>query len=127
MTTSWKWIASGNNSNVWINNNPSARSEVPKLSDGLTNRVAGNDVIISNEGNFGLGVSNPTEKINISGNVKFSGAVMPNNFPGTVGQVLVCSGAELAASWGIAPTWINVNNYALRSFNTSGSTVIFNV
>lgn len=57
-TTSWKWIASGNNFNVWANNNPSAGPEVPKLSDGVTNRIAGNNVIISDAGNFGLGVSN---------------------------------------------------------------------
>lgn len=50
-------------------------------------------------GNVGIGIAAPTEKLDVAGNVKFSGALMPNNLPGAAGNVLVSSGA------GVAPTW----------------------
>ncbi len=50
-------------------------------------------------GNVGIGTAAPSEKLDIAGNVRFSGALMPNNLPGTSGQVLVSSGA------GVAPVW----------------------
>ncbi|MCA4894676.1 MAG: hypothetical protein ING84_06675 [Cytophagales bacterium] len=53
-------------------------------------------------GNVGIGNIAPTEKLDITGNLKFSGALMPNNLPGTVGQVLTSAGA------GIAPTWTTI-------------------
>lgn len=36
--------------------------------------------------------------MDVSGNVKFSGLIMPNNLPETVGQVMVSSGAKLVPS-----------------------------
>jgi hypothetical protein len=53
-------------------------------------------------GNFGLGNSSPTEKLDVTGNVKFSGALMPNNTAGTAGQVLTSAGAGLAPTWAAA-------------------------
>lgn len=50
-------------------------------------------------GNFGVGKIYPTEKLDIDGNVRFSGALMPNNLPGTSGQVLTSAGAGLAPTW----------------------------
>jgi hypothetical protein len=50
-------------------------------------------------GNVGIGVTTPTQKLHVSGNVRFSGALMPNNLPGTTGQVLISQGA------GVAPIW----------------------
>ena len=47
----------------------------------------------------GIGTNSPTEKLDISGNVKFSGALMPNNTAGTSGQVLTSSGLGIAPSW----------------------------
>jgi hypothetical protein len=53
------------------------------------------------EANQRLGIGNvaPTEKLDITGNLKFSGALMPNNNAGTAGYFLTSSGA------GTAPTW----------------------
>lgn len=49
--------------------------------------------------NVGIGTSVPTEKLHVLGNVRFDGALMPNNLPGNVGEALISQGA------GIAPIW----------------------
>jgi hypothetical protein len=54
---------------------------------------------ILGSGNIGINNSVPTEKLDVTGNIRFSGALMPNNAAGTSGQVLVSAGA------GAAPTW----------------------
>ena len=47
----------------------------------------------------GIGITVPTERLHVNGNVRFSNALMPNNLAGTTGQVLVSQGA------GVAPIW----------------------
>ena len=47
----------------------------------------------------GIGITIPTERLHVNGNVRFSNALMPNNLPGTSGQVLVSQGP------GVAPVW----------------------
>jgi len=42
----------------------------------------------------------PTEALDVTGNVRFSGALMPNNAAGTSGQILTSGGS------GASPTWI---------------------
>lgn len=59
--------------------------------------------IQKNTGFVAIGNTNfntPTEVLDITGNLKLSGALMPNNLPGISGQILQSSGA------GVAPTWI---------------------
>ena len=48
----------------------------------------------------------PTEALDVTGNIRFSGALMPNNSAGTSGYILSSNGS------GAAPTWINfkINN-----------------
>lgn len=50
-------------------------------------------------GNVGIGNTTPTQRLDISGNLKFSQALMPNNNAGTTGQVLVSQGANTAPVW----------------------------
>ena len=52
------------------------------------------------EGLTGIGTVAPTEKLDVVGNLKFSGALMPANLPGTAGQVLKSGGAGIAPVWG---------------------------
>lgn len=52
------------------------------------------------EGNTGIGLTAPTQRLDVAGNVKFSGALMPNNLAGAVGQVLKSGGAGVAPLWG---------------------------
>lgn len=50
-------------------------------------------------GGVGVNNTNPTEALDVNGNIRVSGALMPNNTAGTAGQVLTSAGA------GVAPTW----------------------
>ncbi|WP_343644001.1 hypothetical protein [Chryseobacterium sp.] len=70
-------------------------------------------VHITQTGNVGIGNGAPTEKLDVSGNVKFSGALMPNNVAGTAGQVLTSNGA------GNTPIW--------KEITTSGTVVGYSV
>jgi trimeric autotransporter adhesin len=51
--------------------------------------------------NVGIGATSPTERLDVVGNVKFTGALMPNNSAGSSGQILTSAGA------GFPPTWTN--------------------
>ena len=57
--------------------------------------------VVNSAGRLGLGNSAPTEVLDVTGNVKFSGALMPNNNAGTSGYLLTSAGT------GTTPTWTN--------------------
>lgn len=73
-----------------------------------------NALFWNSTGNVGLGNTGPTERLDVTGNIKFSGALMPNNLAGTAGQVLTSAGA------GAAPTWTTPSS-ATNIYNTDGS------
>lgn len=60
---------------------------------------AANRMAIDATGNVGINKIAPSEKLDVAGNVRFSGAIMPNNLPGTSGQVLTSAGAGLPPTW----------------------------
>ncbi len=49
--------------------------------------------------NVGIGTTTPSQKLDINGNIKISGALMPNNDAGNSGQLLMSGGAGAAPSW----------------------------
>ncbi len=55
--------------------------------------------------NVGIGTATPTEKLDVLGNLKFTGALMPNNNAGTTGRLLLSAGPGVAPTWG--PTLVN--------------------
>ena len=52
--------------------------------------------------NVGIGTASPTQKLDVVGNLRVSGAIMPGGSAGTAGQVLTSNGT------GVAPTWENL-------------------
>ncbi len=64
------------------------------------------------KGSIGIGTNSPSEKLDIVGNVQFSGALMPGGNPGVSGQVLVSQGPgnppqwqNLATTYSFLPQW----------------------
>ncbi len=73
---------------------------------GFWNGVDGNTLLtIQSGGNMGIGTTTPSQRLDVAGNIRFSGALMPNNIAGTAGQVLSSNGA------GVAPTWASPNSF----------------
>lgn len=79
--------------------------------------IDGNNKNLFSVGKIGIGTSNPTEPLHVVGNVRFSGALMPNNLEGTPGQALTSNGAD------IAPTWTTI---PALPFGTLGQTLWYN-
>ncbi|HYG20206.1 MAG TPA: tail fiber domain-containing protein [Ohtaekwangia sp.] len=68
---------------------------------------------IDGTGKVGIGKTVPTEALDVTGNLRLSGAFMPNNNAGTSGYVLQSNGA------GAAPTWVATGSS--NSWSRSGN------
>ncbi len=66
---------------------------------------------------LGIGNATPSEALHVTGNVRFSGALMPNNSAGTSGQYLQSAGA------GAAPTWVTPS--VITGTGTNGRVAIW--
>lgn len=62
-------------------------------------------------GSIGINNINPTEKLDVVGNIRFSGALLPNNISGTSGQVLTSAGP------GNVPTWTTITTTPPATIN----------
>ena len=76
--------------------------------------------------NVGIGTSSPAQKLDVAGNIKLTGAIMPNGIAGTAGQVLTSAGAGAAATWestaytGAGRFWIIPTNNSRSTGSFSG-------
>lgn len=62
--------------------------------------------------NVGVGTAAPAQRLDVSGNVQFSGSLMPGGNAGTSGQILTSQGA------GLPPTWQTPASIPLYGNNT---------
>ena len=87
-------------------------------------------VASSTNGNVGIRNTSPTQALDVTGNVRFSGALMPNNSAGTTGYILQSNGAASAPTWvtpaSVAQTtsWLQ-NGNAVTSMQSIGTTSNF--
>jgi hypothetical protein len=76
--------------------------------------------------NVGIGVAAPQQKLYVAGNIKLSGALMPNGTAGIAGQVLTSTGAGTAPLWsntaytGGGRFWLTTNNNARTTSGFTG-------
>lgn len=99
-----------------------SQAQVPNINGSnqmsIGNQIYGKDINDAFLGKIGIGESNPTEKLDVSGNLKVAGAFMPNNLPGNFGEVLVSNGG------GAAPSWVNPT---VKPYITTSGTGVYNV
>lgn len=67
-------------------------------STGITNTA----IYIDTSGKVGISNTAPTEALDVTGNLRLSGAFMPNNAAGSMGQILQSAGAGAADTWSTA-------------------------
>ncbi|MGI4730053.1 MAG: tail fiber domain-containing protein [Janthinobacterium lividum] len=86
-------------------------------ASGSTAAVANNERlhIDGATGYIGLNNPSPSQVLDVTGNMRFSGALMPNNDPGSAGYFLTSNGS------GNAPVWSNANTYAWLTTGNAGT------
>ena len=90
---------------------------------------------VTSTGNVGIGTTTPAEKLDVAGNFRLSGALMPNGQAGTSGQVLVSQGAGNPPIWSSSisslesdPIWsaaISGNQTITGNWNFTGNFSLF--
>jgi hypothetical protein len=79
---------------------------------------------ITSAGRVGIGTTTPAEVLDVTGNLKISGAFMPGGSAGTSGYVLTSGGAGSAPTWAapgtVSGSWLQDGNSvsAMKSFGT---------
>ncbi len=80
---------------------------------------------IDSSGRIGIANNAPSEKLDVTGNVKLSGALMPGNQPGAAGAFLTSTGANSAPVWNTmsasAPISLTGGVIAITQANTSAN------
>ncbi|WP_260393350.1 hypothetical protein [Riemerella anatipestifer] len=72
-----KWVKSGNNgTTIWVNDSTNKVAKIKNLSDGITERLDGNNIFINDEGYIGVGTKSPERKLHLVGNGNALGEIL---------------------------------------------------
>lgn len=85
------------------------------------------DFTVTNTGNVGVGKTVPTEKIDVVGNIQFSGTLKPNGNAGTSGQVLTSQGAASSPTWvttSVTPVVATVKSGEAMNFTNNSAQIL---
>mgnify|MGYP000538285833 CR=1 FL=1 len=93
----------------------SGQLSIQNIIYGTGNIATGTNI---STGNIGIGTNAPSQKFHVAGNMRIDNAFMPNNLPGTSGEILFSQGANTAPIWGslitaettYTPTYNNFSN-----------------
>ncbi|GIV27156.1 MAG: hypothetical protein KatS3mg027_0970 [Bacteroidia bacterium] len=81
----------------------SAQDYNARIINAANNRIditnAGGGILSVNGANIGVGTTSPAQRLDVAGNVQFSGALMPSGNAGTSGQILTSQGPGLPPVW----------------------------
>ena len=107
--------------NIVIGNSAMAPSITASNQLSIGNLIYGTDLdgtgATISTGNIGIGVTAPSQKLEVGGAIRFSGALMPNNTAGTAGQVLTSAGAGAVPTWTTLPTATTYNGSTSVALN----------
>jgi hypothetical protein len=76
--------------------------------------------------NVGVGTTNPLQRLDVNGNIRLTGAIMPNGDAGITGQALISNGPGQPASWratavtGGGRFWCTIQDNANTTSSSSG-------
>ena len=112
--------------NLLVGTGTAAKSLV--FMTGGTSQATNERMRINGSGNVGIGNNNPAQKLDVTGNLKLSGAFMPGGVAGTSGQFLISAGAGSAPTWPdlSGSAWL-LNGNSVASLKTIGTTSAFDL
>ena len=120
-----RWILSANVNG--FQSQPTDRFRIQYSTNNAVNGVSENysnvDVLtIQPNGNIGIGID-PTEKVDINGNLKFSGKLSANGSFGNNGEVLTSTGNATAPQWKALTSNNQYNNIIISNLSFSGTSI----
>ena len=80
-----------------------------------------NLMILTSSGNLAIGNFTPSSKLDVAGDIEFSGTLKPDNLAGTSGQVLISGGSSNS------PTWVDATSLTVTGDNLGNHTATANV